>query len=342
MKFGFAMVALLALATSALAQAPAPASEPIGEVFSTDASVKGSVLLAAGGTSLLPGSSVDAGQSVALVKLRRGGTLRVCKKSSVDLNLAPAVRSAAESFGQQQPGLMLSMGSGALEVEYPLGAQADTVITPDFRLLLAGPAAFHVAISVDGRGNTCVRSLVGNSGAVLVSELLGGAVYQVKPTEAVLFANGAIQDAKPAPDSCGCPEEAPARAIEVAQVQNATSTAARSTALDMLASRQVDEPAQPAPAAAGEPQVEVDAPFVFQAVSSGPAYPAVASLRTSNVPAFVEPVVVPPVVPSVSPKPARAPELTAERKPQPRRGFFSKIGGFFASLFGHKSKPAQT
>src|ERR1051326_8433173 len=116
MKFGFVPVALLALATSALAQAPAATNGPIGEVFSTDASVKGSVLLAAGGTSLLPGSSVDAGESVALVKLRRGGTLRVCKKSSVDLNLAPSVKSAAAP--QPQPGLMLSMGSGGLEGEY--------------------------------------------------------------------------------------------------------------------------------------------------------------------------------------------------------------------------------
>ena len=108
------------------------------------------------------------------------------------------------------------MNSGNLELNYPLGTEADTLLTPDLRLLLPGPGTVHVAVRVAPNGDTCVQSLPWNASAIVVSETMGDATYQVKPDEAVLFKGGHLKQASPSKQNCGCPKVVPTQVAKAA------------------------------------------------------------------------------------------------------------------------------
>src|SRR5437868_11840946 len=139
-KLALALFSACILSNQVCAQQPGDGS--IGEVFATDASVTGSVVLAAGGTRVANGSSVSAGRSAATLRLDRGGEVRVCPGTSV------SVTAAARSKG-----LMLSLSEGTIEMHYSVGSSADTIQTPDFRILFPGPGDFNFAVRKIGRAS---------------------------------------------------------------------------------------------------------------------------------------------------------------------------------------------
>jgi hypothetical protein len=202
---------VFALVSAALVL-PCSAQRPIGYVVASDATVKGSVAVVSTGTRVMSGSSVTAGQGPASLRLLRGGEVRICPRASVSLTNSHTGRD-----------LVLGMGTGVIETHYALNSTADTILTPDFRILLAGPARFHVAIGADARGNTCVRSLEGSNGSILITEMMGDGVYQVHPGEQAYFRDGKIAsvDGNVPPD-CGCP---PAEPVMTAEPQPAPTPA---------------------------------------------------------------------------------------------------------------------
>jgi hypothetical protein len=287
----------------------AAAQQPLGELYATDASVKGSVILAGSGTSVLSGSSIEAGAQPATLKLERGGAVLVCEGTKLSL--------AASQNGRE---LLFSLNSGNLELNYPLGAEADTLLTPDLRLLLPGPGTVHVAVRVTPQGDTCVQSLPSNVSAIVVSETMGDATYQVKPDEAVLFKGGHLGQSGRSKQNCGCATQVP---TQVAKAALPTPPPAVQP-----------KPAEPMAAAPPPPEqhITMEVPFVFRGNDPTPDLTEnIAVLKLENN-KFVqlEPTVLPPLANKKKPVPSSTTETASKEQ---TRGFFSKIGAFFASIF---------
>lgn len=192
------------------------AQQVVGDMTASDASVRGSVVLAGTGTRLLSGSAVNAGASAASVKLVRGGELRICPHTGV-----------AITTSQSGKDLQIALNTGAVETHYSLRTSADSILTPDFRILFPGPGTFHFAIASDAKGNTCVRALPGNSSSLVVTEVLGDGIYQVQPTDQVYFRGGRVANADAfVPPDCGCgPPPAPVMRAETEPPQVQTQPA---------------------------------------------------------------------------------------------------------------------
>ena len=363
------MLAMATLAGSGGAQttssptsaSPAIAQQTIGHLdISATAEkiqVSGAVTLTGDGTSLGNGSTVTAGNVMLPIHLTRGGQLDLCATTTVHL-------SQQYNASDANSPLMVALDHGAIEAHYQVGKNSDVVLTPDLRILLSGPGQADVRIRLNEAGDTCVANRGDNAPYVTVSEQMGPGVYRVMPNQRVMFEQGSVRnvvdnEAQP----CGCP------ATPVISVASAGSTAAPGQAVakpgEAVAAKPAEKtenvggpsstpadtafplaeseglaPPPPAPTKPvvlpGETHSEVTTTLSYTAPKQTVPTGTPSGMATPESAATVASAPAPGFGPSVNAGPvavAEAPPV-ARPKPQHKRGFFHKLGRFFAKIFG--------
>lgn len=306
---------------------------PIGELYAGDGQAR-LVQPAGAGMSVVSGSELSAGIAAARLKLSRGGQVRLCPRTSLNVN-------------SSKSGLTFAMNTGALEFDYTLFQRgADFLITPDFSIRLQGPGKYHFAVGTKQNGDTCVKSLSGNAAPIEFFELMSSANYRVRPQDSLLFHDGRLNGntVLAATESCGCPEPAPIPIME------ASTPAAPQQVTQPPPANATLEPAQPAaeipPDRPGQVHVEVDTPFIFSGKTAAGIEPySVAKISLSTLPNLffvqetVDPVVLPekPAEVSIREKPPAKAATNSQpaREKKEKKGFFGRLKGMFTGIFHH-------
>jgi len=282
---------------------------PVGELYSSDASVQGSVQFARGGTQVMSGSQVSAGARPAVLKLARGGGVRICPNTILSVSSSLSGRS-----------LLYSVNKGEVEFHFDLSSEADALQTPDYRVQFIGPGHFDLAMCADDRGELRLRGK-NSSAAVIISEMLGDGVYQAPAGSALDFHGGSVRDVTQANGLlCGCAEPPPVPAEKpVTEV-----------------AKQEPPPPPPVQPLPPETHVQIDAPFIFHGdePNDDMVY-TLAKIKTDEkLMVKLAPTVLPP---SKKATKVYVPEPSAVATDTPKkegRGFFRRIGSFFGRIFG--------
>ena len=295
--------------------APTFSSPPVA-IVPLDKSISGAALSVDGqmqvwrGRAYLTGSgTITAGDATAQVTLPYRGTMHVCASSTVKLatDSSSALGAASSAASGDVPGLLIALDQGAVEMSFAASTaraqNADTLLTPYFRIMIGGPNAADVRVRLGDNGDTCVDNAGANAPYVVVTSVFEGGLYRVQPGQRVMFQQGSLQkvvDEEKEP--CGCPSPAKSEANEFPLAQS-----------EGLA------PIPPSP----------PAPAANQTAGSGQATTTLVYQSTATAP---QPVAIPP--PAASPAvtgpatPVKSPG--AEKKP----GFFGRIGHFFKRMIG--------
>ncbi len=302
--------------------------QPVAVPYSAGAS--GTLVEA--GSRVGSGSSISAKEETAILRLTRGGEVRVCPGTTVSVATSPS--------GQD---LMLGMSTGAIETHYHLEESSDSVLTPDFRIVLPGPGEFNLGIKSDARGNTCVSSMPGSTSSVVVAELLGAGTYEIKPMQQALFRQGRMESVESPLATCGCPP--PAEPVLRASVDS-SSVIPEEKAGSKLQLENSSEPhpgggapsptpdpssaagteTAPLPNTKSDMKVELEAPLVFSGKERSKAQPSVPQAPTQEAAAL------PLSLRATDPLPA----VVVLPPPDPKRankGFFGHVKGFFRGIF---------
>jgi hypothetical protein len=322
LSYGAAGAAVLATLVF-LPQSVLSQQTPIAYVPATGVTVSGSLSVADGKVSIGNNGTIKAGDSTALVKLARGGDLRVCASTEVHLSRDTSVEGADSA-------LMIAMDRGALEASYVPGKYSDVLLTPDLRILISGPGTADLKIRVNQQGDTCVDNHGTGAPYVTVTSQFEGGVYRVQANQRVMFEHGSLQqvvdnEAEP----CGCPAAAPPIAVASSGTKSVPEAANPFplTRSEGLAGPE-PEPTEPV-VPVGVAHAEVEAPLAYDAAAV--PNPAVAGAAGKEPSDALEIAREPAAVSTESRAVDAEIDLVKMKK---HRGFFHSVGHFFARIFG--------
>jgi hypothetical protein len=284
--------------------APAPAQTtssagPIAiiPIDNKGATVTGALEVTAGRAMIASSGTVTAGKETTEVMLPHRGVLRVCASTKVSLAADTSVPAG------EIPGLMMALDHGAIEASFATGRNSDTIMTPDFRILIGGPGAADVKVRLGERGDTCVDNAGVNAPYVLVSSVFDGGAYRVQAGQRVMFEHGSLSEVvDQEKESCGCPPPAP-KGNEFPEAQS-----------EGLAP--LPKPAPGVPEQTGKP-AEATTALVYSGAEHEPQLTAQAEQPAGQAQAAAAPA-----------------SVTAAKQNRKKPGFFKRIGQFFRNLAG--------
>jgi hypothetical protein len=285
---------------AALAQNGAPVT-PIAIVSLESATPGGAATVSGalevtGGRALIAasGAVTAGGKANTDVSLPQRGSLRVCASTTVKLAADRSVPSG------DLPGLLIALDHGAIETAFTAGANADTVLTPDFRILIGGPGSTRVKIRLADHGDTCIDNPGANAPYVLVTSVFDGSLYRVQSGQRVMLQHGSTHEViDQEREPCGCPPVEP---------KGNDFPLAQSAGLAPLSG------AKPGPLMQdGKPAVA--APPLVRNGDGAAAAPVGAA-----------------IAPQAGTAATAAP--AADKPAQKKSGFFTRVGHFFRRIFG--------
>jgi hypothetical protein len=283
---------------------------------------------------LAPGASVTADDNTLVLRLKRSGDVYVCPQTAL---------SVVQS--RNGPDVTLAMNNGGLETHLALKNSADEVVTPDFRILLRGPGEFHYAIRADSRGNTCVKTLPGNTASAIIYELMGDGKYEAQTSDQVVFHDGKLNAANVSHTEsvlaveCGCPP--PSRptlpSLNKPQTEIAVGNPSPEPSVPVVGRPDPTLTLAKNPVATGSlapPDAGLEIPELPESVRQQPHAQVEASLaftpNPSEIAARHMPVSSRQLPSTLSALPPLPP---LEKAPEQHKGVFGKIKSFFSQVF---------
>ena len=261
------------------------------------ATVTGALEVTAGKAIITASGSVTSGAHTTDVVLPHRGVLRVCSGSSVKLAADSSVPAG------DVPGLLMALDHGAVEASFATGRDADVLLTPDFRILIAGPGAADVKVRLGDHGDTCVDNAGVNAPYVVVTSVFGDGLYRVQPGQRVMFQHGSLNEVvDQEKESCGCPAAPKPGSNEFPLAQS--------------------EGLAPMPAAA---------PALSHASGSGQTTQALVYQSADHAPKIAA---IPQPAPQTQAAEPVAPAPAAKPKVAKKLGFLGRLGRFFKQIFG--------
>jgi hypothetical protein len=263
-------------------------------------SVSGPMQAWNGRAFLTASGSITAGERTAQVTLPYRGTMRVCASSTV--KLAADSTAAAGAV----PGLLIALDHGAVELSFAASTareqNADTLLTPFFRILVGGSNAADLRVRLGEYGDTCVDNAGAGAPYVVVTSVFDGGLYRVQAGQRVMFERGSLQtvdDQEKEP--CGCPPPPKPQGNEFPLAQSEGLT----------------PQANATPVVSSAPASQTNATDTFSYSGKDHAAEPAGPITTA------------PAAQAASPTPA--PQEPAKPK---KPGFFGKVGHFFKKVFG--------